>query len=385
MNLNNLEEVNFVDDDTESVKQNVITTYEGITGRSLAPADPERLFLEGLAAIIGQQKVLINQTGRQNLLAYAEKTNLDHLGALVETERLPEQPAKATIRFYRVEGEGDASVITILTGTRLSPDGKLFFKTDEAEDPIEIKVGETYVDVPATCDTSGAIGNNYLPGQIKKLVDPISFVSKIENVTTTTGGADIESDDSYRLRINNAPSRFSTAGPKEAYEYYAKSTHQEIEDVEVISPIDKPGTVNIYILLSNGRVPGLDGESDQVLTDVETVVNDEKIRPLTDYVKAKAPEVVNYSIDVDYYLKAIDKDNAAKITLDIEKAVDEYAMWQKTKMGRDINPDILVQKIITAGAKRVVVRQPEEWIELQPGQIAINTDTNLTNKGSEDE
>ncbi|MCP3921903.1 MAG: baseplate J/gp47 family protein [Desulfobacterales bacterium] len=364
MNLNNLEEVNFVEDDTEVVKQNVITTYEGITGRSLAPADPERLFLEGLAAIIGQQKVLINQTGRQNLLAYAEKQNLDHLGALVETERLPEQPSKTTVRFYMKD-----LIIGDLNGIRVTPDGKLFFKAGDGlttkEFPFVTESEDTYVDIPVTCETQGVIGNGYLPGQIKKLVDPVSSVNKIENITTSSGGADIESDDSYRLRINNAPSRFSTAGPKAAYEYFVKSTHQDIVDVSVTTPAIDSGKVNICFLLSDGKIP-----ADEDISNVEAIVNSDTVRPLTDQVIVDKPTISDYNVELEYILKEADRENEATIDKKIKEAVEEYILWQKSKLGRDINPDYLFQKVIAAGAKRVTITQPKFTI-LELNQVGI--------------
>ncbi|MCP3923323.1 MAG: baseplate J/gp47 family protein [Desulfobacterales bacterium] len=373
MNLDSLKEVSFVDDDTENVRQNIITTYEGITGRSLAPADPERLFLESLAVIIGQQKVLINKTGKQNLLAYAENENLDHLGALVETERLPEQPAKTTMRFSLAQAYTE--VISILQGTRVSPDGKLFFSADE---DYQIDVGNTSVEVPVTCQTPGEIGNNYLPGQIIKLVDTISFVKEVSNITTTSGGADTESDSAYRLRINEAPSRFSTAGPEVAYEYFVRSAHQDISDVTISSP--NPGEVEICVLEKGGKVP-----SQEIKDAVNSIVSDKTVRPLTDKVSVIDPEVINYDLNVQYYIKNSDLSNAESVKASIQTAKDNFITWQKEKLGRDRSPDILNQLLITAGAKRVVINSPD-YLKLTSTQISIeNENITFTYMGAEDE
>ncbi|MCP4160040.1 MAG: baseplate J/gp47 family protein [Deltaproteobacteria bacterium] len=372
MNLESLKEVSFVDDDTEVVRQNIITTYEGITGRSLAPADPERLFLESLAVIIGQQKILINQTGKQNLLAYAENENLDHLGALVETERLPEQPAKTTMRFSLAQAHTEA--ITILQGTRVSPDGKLFFSTDEE---YQIDVGNTSVDVPITCQTSGDIGNNYLPGQIIKLVDTIAFVKEVSNITTTSGGADQESDNAYRLRINEAPSRFSTAGPEAAYDYFVRSAHQDISDVTISSP--NAGEVEICVLEKGGKVP-----TQEIKDAVNEMVSDKTVRPLTDKVSVIDPEVINYDLNVQYYIKASEISNVESVKSNIKTAKDNYLTWQKEKLGRDRSPDILIQMLITAGAKRVVINSPGH-LKLTSTQISKETETAFEYMGYEDE
>ena len=39
-----LEDVNFVDTDTDTIKKEIIASYEAIAGRTLATADPIRLF-----------------------------------------------------------------------------------------------------------------------------------------------------------------------------------------------------------------------------------------------------------------------------------------------------------------------------------------------------
>ena len=42
----------------------------------------------------------------------------------------------------------------------------------------------------------------------------------------------------------------------------------------------------------------------------------------------------------------------------MNKAVDDYITWQSSKIGRDINPDMLTAMVKVAGAKRVVITSP---------------------------
>lgn len=123
--LNNLPSIEFAVKDVSKIETDVITTYEAISGRKLAPGDPVRLFLQAIASIIAQQRVLIDYSAKQNLLAFAEGNFLDHLGALLETERLPAQPAKTTIRFTI---NSQPQTVTIPKGTRVTPDGKIFLQ-----------------------------------------------------------------------------------------------------------------------------------------------------------------------------------------------------------------------------------------------------------------
>ena len=81
-----------------------------------------------------------------------------------------------------------------------------------------------------------------------------------------------------------APESFSVAGPRGAYEYYARSAHQDIIDVAVVGPPElAPGYVKIYPLMKGGELP-----SSEVLASVLEICNADDVRPLTDCVSAHA-------------------------------------------------------------------------------------------------
>lgn len=92
-----LNDISFADADEETVKNEVIGEYESITGRTLADGDPVRLFLLSIANLLIVQRNLIDHTGKMNLLAYATGDYLDHLGALVDAERIPASAAQTTL------------------------------------------------------------------------------------------------------------------------------------------------------------------------------------------------------------------------------------------------------------------------------------------------
>ena len=60
MQLQDLPDIDFLDTDTETIKNSIVTVAEGILGRTLARADPLRIFLNALALIIIQQRVAFN-------------------------------------------------------------------------------------------------------------------------------------------------------------------------------------------------------------------------------------------------------------------------------------------------------------------------------------
>jgi len=359
----------FIKTDSALIEEQFIKAYENLTGRTLNPADPERLFIDVLVYVITILRNDINYSANQNLLAFANGEVLDKLGELLGVERLPAQPARTTLRFYTDSPK--TFDIVIPQNTKATPDQKIFFKTTQE---ATIKAGDTFIDIEAECEEVGTIGNGFLAGQINMLSTPIPYITKVENITTSMYGTDIESDEHLRERIRLAPERYSNAGSKEAYIFHTKSVHQDIEDVSVFSP--SPGVVKVVFILKDGNLPDTD-----MITAVSNHLNDEKIRPLTDQVIVESPIVVNYDIDFTYYILKDYEPLVLQIQEQVETAVNEYTKWQKTKIGRDILPEELISRLkAIKGVYRVEIRKPV-YTQLNQEQIAIAQSVNITYEG----
>jgi len=366
--------VNFLETDAETIRSQIITGFEQASGDTLAAGDPRRLFLLSIADVIIQQRTAINLAAQQNLLSYAQGGYLDALGQLLAVERMAESKAVTTIEFTLSQALG--SVYTIPAGTQVT-NGVVTFETDE---DLLIPIGETTGEVSASCTVAGPVGNDYLAGQISTIVTPMTFVSGAQNTTITTGGADAESDPDFADRIRLAPNSFSVAGPEKAYVYHAKSVSPAIIDVKVNSPT--PGEVDVYVLLTDGTLP-----TEDTLEQIEEHLSDENIRPLTDYVVVKAPTASNYEIELHYWINQEDSSKAAQIQADVEAAVEQYRLWQQTKIGRDITPGKLLQLVFAAGASRVdnSKLKPATWKKLEAMQVAQCTKVNVVYEGYKDE
>lgn len=354
----NLPSISFTDTDAGNIEASVITMYEAIAGRTLADSDPIRLFLQSVTAIIIQQRILIDYSAKMNLLAYSEGDYLDHIGIMVGVTRMEASAATTTLRFTVSAAQPQA--ITIPAGFRASTLNGVIFSTSTA---AEIAAGSLSIDVPAICASTGADGNGYLAGQITKFVDTLPYLQSVINTTTTEGGADIESDDNLRARIQQAPESFSVAGPDGSYIFFAKSASQLIVDVAVYSPSD--GVVEIRPLLAGGEMPG-----EEILLAVADACSDKKIRPLTDKVTVLAPETVSYDINLTYYISRANVTIILAIQQAISKAVDDYMIWQKSKLGREVNPSELSWRVRAAGASRVEVTMPV-YAALKKYQVAV--------------
>ena len=369
-----LPEVNFLETDSETIQSQIITGFEKVSGETLAAGDPRRLFLLSIANVIIQQRAAINHAGQQNLLSYAQGKNLDALGLLLKVERLTESRATTTIEFTLSQALG--SVYTIPAGTEVT-NGIVTFATNE---DLLIPIGQTVGKTSASCTTAGPVGNNYLAGQISTIVTPMAFVARAQNTTITLGGANEESDADFADRIRLAPNSYSSAGPEKAYVYFAKSVSPAIIDVKVDSP--EEGDVYIYALLTGGTLPNED-----TLEQILEYLSDEDIRPLTDHVVVKAPTASNYEIELHYWINQEDSSKAAQIQADVEAAVEQYRLWQQTKIGRDITPGKLLQLVFAAGASRVdnSKLKPATWKKLEAMQVAQCTKVNVVYEGYKDE
>ncbi len=367
-----MSQISFADTNPATVESAVISNYEAIAQTTLYPGDPIRLFLESLAYIIATQNNVINFAGLQNLLAFAQGGHLDQVALMVGTTRLGDTASTCIQRFDLAQPL--SFEVLIPAGTRVtSGDARATFATMAS---VTVATGETSVEVQVEALTKGSFLNGLVAGQINKLIDPIGYVVKTENVSMTTSGSDVESDARLRERAQLAPESFSCAGPTGAYEYQALQAHQDIVDVSVWSPI--PGTVDIRPVLQGGELP-----TEEILALVRERVSAKDVRPLTDTVIVAAPEPVAYELKASWALQKTDSALAASITHKVTQAVEQYRLWQRSSPGRDINPTKLISLMEQAGARRVIVNF--DYKVLAAKEVAQESSVNITFLGVEDE
>lgn len=351
--LGNYPDISFIENMTlDDMKEQMISDfqkkYEELTGRNivLGKADPVRLILYAASLQLYQGMQYIDNAAKQSFLKYSYGDFLENLGALKGIARNQGTPARAVIRFTLSEARETAIVIP--KGTRVTPGGNLFFYTEEES---VILPGDISEDIPTVCTDIGENGNGYDAGSIKVLVDKLPYVAEVTNIERTYGGAEVESDENLAERIYLAPSRYSVAGPDDAYRYWVKTYNPSITDVKVTSPV--PGTVDIRFTIDDGEVP-----SPELVEEVEAYLMEGERRPLTDLVIVGAPEVFEFNVNVKYWINETDRIKAATIQRSVDEAISGFAYWQRKQIGRDINPSMLNHLIIQAGAKRTEITEP---------------------------
>lgn len=94
-----LTEPDFIERDADTITAEMIAKYEADTGKTLYPAQAERLLIDLWAYREMLVRVAVQEAAKQNLVAFAREPMIDYLGELVGVYRLAAQPATTTLQF----------------------------------------------------------------------------------------------------------------------------------------------------------------------------------------------------------------------------------------------------------------------------------------------
>lgn len=371
--LENYPDVSFIDNTSyQRLQEQMINDYENklkeITGieSKLSLADPYRLIIYSCAMAIYQGYQYDDRAAKMGLLKYSTGKYLDNLAAFKGVTRNAASFAKTKLRFTLSAILNKAAVIP--AGTRVKG-MDLYFETTEKG---TIQPGKESVEVEAQCQEPGINGNGYAPGSIKTLVDLLPYTLKVENITESSGGTNRETDNELAERIYLAPSKYSTAGTEGAYEYWVKSFDEKPNEVGITS--EAPGEVDIYVMSPDGEIP-----DDGYLQRLETYITRSTIRPLTDSVVVKKPEVVSYDIIFGYHVSEEDEDIEEIIKNKVQNVCNNYEKAQR-KIGKDIDPSEIIGLLYEAGATKITLTNPQ-YTEVTKSQVAILDKLEIEYKG----
>ncbi|PIQ25428.1 baseplate protein [bacterium (Candidatus Blackallbacteria) CG13_big_fil_rev_8_21_14_2_50_49_14] len=326
--------------------------YEASTEKTLYPAQIEQLIINLIAYRETLLRTSINDAARQNLARYARSPMLEYLGELVNTYRLPAQFAKTTLEFSLSLPLVNPTLIP--KGTRIqAANGAIFASVADAW----ILAGQTSVQVKAQADTAGPEFNGFLPGTIKEPFDTLQTGLTVTNLTTSSGGALIEDIERFRVRVLLAMNQPS-AGSSNAYRYIALTADSHVVDVSV--QIVAPGWVRLAVLT--------DGDSAEIVANVDQAVRADDSRPLTDRVDVVAAEAIAAPI-----LVTITPRKGALVATLLQSAqavLEAHRDKLKNTLGYDLVASELSAKIQDSGAiKRVGLIGAD--VPIEPHQYAV--------------
>ena len=184
-----------------------------------------------------------------------------------------------------------------------------------------------------------------------------------------------EDDEAFRERIQLSWAQLNTAGARNAYRFHAKSADNDVLDADAYGPEthNRPGYVDVYVLSRTG-----DGAAGQPLLDkVNSTLNADEIRPLTDYVTVKSATIANYAVTAE--LEIPEGPDASTV---LNNAIDVLRSY--TMLSHRIKTVIPLSAIYAAlqqsGVVRVRLISPVTDLEAEAGKAPWCTAINVTRR-----
>lgn len=196
-----------------------------------------------------------------------------------------------------------------------------------------------------------------------------------DNTTTPPTPAVMESDASFRARIQLVNESYTTAGSEGSYVFHALSADAKVKDVQPISPT--PGQVVVYVLSTVG-----DGTADTpLLNTVAAALNKEEVRPLTDNVSVVSASIITYTVAAELVLYPGPDANVI-----LQAAIDELQKYVEAmhRVGFDVTLSGVYQALHRPGVQNVVLTSPLADIVVSDGQAAYCSSVNVTIAGATD-
>ena len=94
----------------------------------------------------------------------------------------------------------------------------------------------------------------------------------------------------------------------------------------------------------------------------------------------EAPAVVNYTIDLTFYIDEANSVSAESIRNAVVQAVNGFVDDTRIQLGVDINVTDLIARIRNAGALRVTVKSPKQMV-VSVNEVAIPTEVKINYGG----
>ena len=127
-----LPEPSFIERDPAKVTREMIATYESLTGKTLYPAQVERLLIDLIAYRESLVREAFQDGAKLNLVRYSRGVILDNIGENVGVQRVAAVAASVKLRFTFSPAPNIATVLP--QGTEVEGGG-VSFATDKNGDP----------------------------------------------------------------------------------------------------------------------------------------------------------------------------------------------------------------------------------------------------------
>ncbi len=209
---------------------------------------------------------------------------------------------------------------------------------------------------------------------VRSCMLPTAAGTNLDNVAALVGtvrlvAADgtVESDARLRMRSQLALESFSTCGPIGAYLYQIFSASLDIADASVF--MSEPGTVRVTVLATPAASTDHYGTPAQVLLDqVAARLNADDVRPLTDVVQVRAPQIVHYNIAAAITLYYGPDSTAVQAA--VQRVLAAYVQ-RTSRLGYNVTLPGLYAALQQSGVETSVISSPAQSIITDPTQATF--------------
>ncbi len=185
----------------------------------------------------------------------------------------------------------------------------------------------------------------------------------------------LESDNDFRVRIQQAFEGLSVAGSVGAYQFHGRSADGRVADVSVVSP--SPACVTVSVLSREGN----GAASDELIQIVNLALNAEDVRPVADRVTVQSAKIVPYQIKAELYLYP--GPEVEPVRQAAEAKLKAYITAQH-RLGRDIRKSAIYAALHVEGVQRVELAQPVADIVLDETQASYCSEYAITVGGADE-
>jgi phage-related baseplate assembly protein len=190
-------------------------------------------------------------------------------------------------------------------------------------------------------------------------------------ITPATDDTDavMESDDALRERTQMAFEGLSTAGPRNAYIFHARSADGRVADATAESPSPAVVVVTVQALIG-------DGSADQELLDVVSAyLSDEDRRPVADRLTVQSADVIEYTLNAQLLLATTGPESEPIRLAAVARA--EALTRARRRLGVEVSASAIYAALHVEGVRKVVLTG---WVDIvpTPAQAGYCTAINVT-------
>lgn len=172
---------------------------------------------------------------------------------------------------------------------------------------------------------------------------------------TDQAPAVMEGDDALRERAQMAFEGLSTAGPRNAYVYHARSADGRVADATAVSPAPAEVVVTVQALAGDGSAPA------DLLAVVLAALSDEDVRPVADRVTVQGAQILPYSVTATLYLASTGPE--AEPILAAAEARCRALVNARRRLGVEVSASAVHAALHVEGVRKV---QLNGWADIVP-------------------